>query len=80
MKGTYKVKETNLFSGEPIVQKKKLQINERQRNSRNGYINPKINDRGRTNLQIKPNTNEERKVRRHGYYNQNQQNRNRINQ
>lgn len=76
-KGTYKVKETNLFSEEPIVQKKKMQINERQRQSRNGYTNPRIQDTGRTNLQMRNNhvpVRHVRQIKRHGYYNQSNQN------
>ena len=70
IKGTYQVKETNLFSAEPIVQKRKMQINQRQKVSPNGYANPRLQD-SETNLQMRSTPiRHVRQVRRHGYYTQ----------
>jgi len=65
--GTYKVKETDLFSNGPIVEKKKKKISERQKQSKNGYANPRVQDSGNTNLRM-ANT---RSVRQHSYYQNN---------
>lgn len=51
-KGTYTVKETDLFSANPIVDQKSKRISQRQRESRNGYIQPVGHGQGNTNLRM----------------------------
>lgn len=70
--GTYSVQETDLFSEKPIVQKRGKKVSDKQRYSRNGYINPQLHTSGKTNVKMAP---QQRIVRRHTHFTQGQANR-----
>lgn len=63
-KGTYTVKETDLFSAKPIVNHRGEGVSDRQRRSQNGYIHPRVQESGNTNLRM---ANPQRNLRMQSY-------------